>query len=72
MCVLIQSEANSNNPGLNLLLWFMSPHLKGYPAERLVVCSNVEVNRRVLVGSCGSAAAQAGGGKRQRAKLYSV
>lgn len=72
LCILIQSEAKRNKPGLNLLPWFMSPHLKGYSAERLTVCSNVEVNLRVLVSGCGAVATQAGDGKRQRAKLYSV
>lgn len=41
-------------------------HLEGYPAERLAVRSDVEVNGRVLVGRRRPAAAHAGGGEGQR------
>lgn len=50
----------------------LSPHLEGYPAERLAVSGNVKVNRRVFVRSRGAAAVHARGGERQRAQLYPV
>lgn len=40
--------------------------LEGYPPEGLVVGSNVKINRGVLVGGCGAAAAHARRDKRQR------
>lgn len=71
-CFLSHSEANINTVKYRYMLILLSPHLKGYPAEGLVVCSNVKVNRRVLVRSCGAAAVHARGGERQRAQLYPV
>lgn len=49
-----------------------SPHLEGYPAERLSVSGDVEVNRGVLVGRRRAAAAHAGGGEGQRTQLDPV
>lgn len=43
-----------------------SPHLEGYPAERLSVRGEVEVHRGVLVGRRRAAAVHAGGGEGQR------
>lgn len=47
-------------------MYVFSSHLKRYPAERLAVRRDVEVNRRVLVGGSRAAAVHARGGERQR------
>lgn len=49
-----------------------SPHLEGYPAERLSVRGDVEENRGVLVGPRRPAAVHAGGGEGQRTQLDPV
>ena len=54
---------------MQLSVW---SHLKGYPAERLVVCINVKVNRRVLVGGGGAAAVHPGRREGEGAQLYPV